>query len=640
MEPTPNPSESTHSMKPFRISGALALAGSLVLLTPATAQAPNSSAPNSSAPNSSAPNSSAPNSSAPNSSAPKAEAAVETPPVLLIRPSGLFLDLPEQGGDLTSLLTGGGAKPKDFYEMLARLEETVDSESEHLLLDLSGEFQLNAPQLAEVDRVLRAIRKSGKRTWAYLEGASTGSYQLAAACDHVMMADLGVLELGSPAMSVTFMKDALDLLGVHMDVVRCGDFKGAVEPYLLSRMSDHLRAHYLAMLERINHEAVERIARGRNMSAAEVRSAQALRLFTARAALEAGFVDRLVPWAGAKAALASATGREDLKFVDALDKKEERRSVNVMQMLGQLFNPKQEKEVDEETLVVLHLAGGIVDGTKAQAGSIVSGPTVEVIERLAANDKVKGVVVRVNSPGGSATASEAILLALRDLAAAKPVVFSMGTLAASGGYYVTCIGRPILAEESTITGSIGVFGMKPSLGALLRRVGLHDELVALDASSSMASMSEPWAEEQKARVQAFVNQIYDVFVGHVARSRGKTSSEVLALAGGRVWSGGQAVENGLVDRIGGLHDALAMVAEQAGISGDYEVTHLPRPKSFLESLFADGMVEAQSLFDDPRLRLVAQRTNLDRALRVVLDALTSEQPTKVWAMMPEVVTFR
>lgn len=596
-------------MNRIRAAGVLALAGSLLLAAPIAAQADS-------------------------------KAKTEDPPVLLIKPSGLYLDLPEQGGDLTTLLMGGGGKPKPFYGMLERLESAAKSESEYVLFDLTAGFQLNGPQIAEVDRVIHEIKKAGKKTWAYIEGADTGIYQIAAMCDEVMLADLGVLELSSPALSVLFMKDALDLLGVHMDVVRCGDFKGAVEPYLLSRMSSHLREHYLAMLDRINADIVSRIARARNLSEAQVREAQQQRLFTARAALEAGFVDRLVPWIGAQAAFEKVIGKDDLAFQDTLDGRDERKSVNFMAMISQLFNPKKEKEVEEETLVVLHLSGGIVDGQKPQPGSIVSGPSVEEIRKLTANDNVKGVVVRINSPGGSATASEAILLALRDLAAKKPVVISMGTLAASGGYYITCIGRPIVAEESTITGSIGVFGMKPSLGALMRRVGLHEELVALDESASFGSMDRPWTDEQKGEIQKFINQVYDVFVGHVARSRGKTTSEVLAIAGGRVWSGGQAVEIGLVDKIGGLHTAVAMVAEDAGVGPDYELTHLPRPRSFLEALFSDGMIEAEALFADPRVRALARRTSLDRPLRVILDALTSERPTAAWAMMPEVVEIR
>jgi protease-4 len=375
-----------------------------------------------------------------------------------------------------------------------------------------------------------------------------------------------------------------------------------------------------------------------------VRTAQEQRVYTARQALEAGFVDRLVPWSGAQAALALATGGQELDYKDALEAPRERKkNVGFMQMLTQLMNPRKEKEpeFEDDTIAVLHLQGGIIDGTSASAGSIVSGPTVETILLLAKSEGVKGVVVRINSPGGSATASEAILLALRDLAAKKPVVFSMGSVAASGGYYVTCIGRPILAEETTITGSIGVFGMKPSLGALLRRVGIHEEVVGLDASASMMSMSQPWSDEQKARMQASVDNIYDVFIGHVARSREKTAGEILKIAGGRVWSGEQAIEVGLVDKIGGLEDALAMVAAEAGLEADgYEISHMPQPKSFLDSLFSDGMVQVSELFDDPKLRLVARRTNLDRALRVIVDALAQDRPMTVWAMMPEAFTIR
>lgn len=566
-------------------------------------------------------------------------------PILMVRPSGAYMDLPEQGGDLTTLLAGGGVgKPKAFYELLERLEETATADGEHVLFDLSGGFALNGPQLAEVDRAITAIRKSGKKTWAYVENASTGSYQIAAACDQILMADLGSLEIAAPSMSVMFMKDAFDLLGVHMDVIRCGDFKGAVEPYVLPRMSEHLRAHYVSMLERINDAAVERIARGRSMGTAAVRSAQEQRVYTARQALEAGFVDRLVPWSGAQAAIETITGAEGLEFTDALEAPRERKSSqSFMQVLTQLMNPRKEKEpeFEDDTIAVLHLQGAIVDGTSASAGSIVSGPTVETIQLLAKSEGVKGVVVRINSPGGSATASEAILLALRDLADKKPVVFSMGSVAASGGYYVTCIGRPILAEETTITGSIGVFGMKPSLGALLRRVGIHEEIVGLDASASMTSMSLPWTDEQKARMQASVDNIYDVFIGHVARSRDKTAGEILKIAGGRVWSGEQAIEVGLVDEIGGLEEALAMVAGQAGLEADgYEISHMPQPKNFLDSLFSDGMVQVSELFDDPKLRLIARRTNLDRALHVIVDALAQDRPTTVWAMMPEAFTIR
>jgi protease-4 len=574
------------------------------------------------------------------STAPAADDTTKATRVLVLTPAGSFLDLPERGADLTALLLGGGGQPKDFYEFLGKIDGLAAAEAQHILLDLTHGMSFNLAQLAEMDRAIQRLRKSGKKLWAYLEGANSAAYQLAAGCDRILMADLGILDLPAPALSVTFLKDAMDLLGVQYDVVRCGDFKGAVEPFVLPKMSDHLRKHYLAMVDSMNRSVVDRIARGRNIPSVKVRDFQAQRVFTAQDALAAGLVDQLVPWVGAREGMKKAWPAEDLSFGPAFSDKKEKKSINPLQLLTQLLNPKEEKEDEdsEPTVAVLHLSGGIVDGHKAVSGSIVSMPTVKEIERLIADDSVKGVVVRVNSPGGSATASEAILIALRELSAKKPVVVSMGDVAGSGGYYVTCLGRPIFAEEGTITGSIGVFGMKPNVGALMRRVGLHSEIVALDDSAGMNAMDRGWNDSERGRVQGFVNRIYDVFVGHVARSRGMTTSEVLAIAGGRVWSGTQAVEIGLVDRIGGLHDAIALVAKEAKLEPGHAIRHTPRPKSLIESLTAD-MLSARALLPDTARLLVAKNAELDRALQIFLDALDGKSALKVWALTPDVLRF-
>lgn len=274
-----------------------------------------------------------------------------------------------------------------------------------------------------------------------------------------------------------------------------------------------------------------------------------------------------------------------------------------------------------------------MDGVQDTQGAIVSGPTVKLIRQLTSNKKVKGVVVRINSPGGSATASEAILLALRDLAAEKPVAVSMGDLAASGGYYISCLGRPIFAEAGTITGSIGVFGLKPSLGRLMTKIGLKEELVALDEGPSMGSLDCRWTEDQKATVQGFVNDVYERFLGHVSRSRKLSKDVVRGIAGGRVWSGRQAVANKLVDQIGGLEDALAAVAKEAGVKPDGGVTHLPLPKDPFE-LLAEQLMEVRALLPDPAVRLLARRGHgLERALSILLDAM-GPRPTRIWALMP------
>jgi len=556
--------------------------------------------------------------------------------VQLVRLAGVFVDQPQSPSGLGALLAGPEGKPKAFYTVLKTIEGLADNSSGRILLDLSGAAQINLPQLAELERAIAKLRKSGKQVFAYVENAGTVGVQIASMCDRVLMADMGTLDMPSMSLSVTFLADALDMLGIEIDVVRCGDFKGAVEPFTRGSMSDHLRQHYLQLVGSINTSLVNRLAKGRRLSAEQVRKLQARRLFIARQALEAGLVDELVPWAGAKKAMGKVVGDKQLVFVDVLKKSKKRKSMNVFQLMSTLLNPAK-KAAATKGLVVLHLSGAIMDGVQESQGSIVSGPTVKLIRRVAGNDKVKGVVVRINSPGGSATASEAVLLALQELAKKKPVAVSMGNLAASGGYYISCLGRPIFAEDGTITGSIGVFGLKPSLGKLMTKIGLKDELVALDEGPAMGSLDRLWTEDQKATVQGLVNDVYDRFLGHVSRSRNLSKDVVRKIAGGRVWSGRQALANKLVDHIGGLEGALALVAKEAGVEPGTDVTHLPLPKDPFTAL-AEQLMEVRAILPDPALRALAQRSrSLERGLQVLLDTVASERPTRIWAVLPEML---
>jgi len=400
-------------------------------------------------------------------------------------------------------------------------------------------------------------------------------------------------------------------------------------------MSDHLRAHYEAMLASINDDVVRRIADGRKLSVEAVRAAQAQRLITAKEALALGLVDDLVPWAGAKRAVAKLRGDDGFELADAGPKKK-KQSRDLMAILGSLLRQQKEEEIEDPQVVVMHLSGQIVDGDKPQPGNMVSGPAVAVLDELADNELVKGVVVRINSPGGSATASEAIRLALQRLAAKKPVVFSMGDLAASGGYWITTIGQPILAEAATITGSIGVFGMRFQPGALMRRLGVHTDIVRLDDGPLMDAMDRPWSDTARARMQGFVDEVYTRFLQNVAASRHKTAAEVDAIAGGRVWSGRQAVDNGLVDAIGGLDDAIAKVRAAAQVGDDVEVRHVPEPKNFADSLFSSLFeAQVQAAGDAAVLRaLLAECARYSEVLGVVRDALVQDGMPRIYASLP------
>lgn len=569
---------------------------------------------------------------APEAAAPEAAEPLRVP---FLRPKGAYADLPEMAFSPASLLTGGGGAPRSFFQFLDLVDELAEVDEAEVLLDLSAGFQFNLPQLRELERAIGRVHAAGKTITCYLENAGVGAFQLAAQCDRVLMADMGSVDLRSPAMNVMHFKDALDLLGVQVEVTRVGAFKGAVEPYMLPSMSQHLRAHYEAMLGSMNADIVRRIAAGRKLTEGKVRELQATRLFTAKQALLEGLVDRLVPWAGAERALAKVRGGDGFELVDVAPKKKKQRR-DLMSLFTNMLRAEKEEEIEDPQIVVMHLAGGIVDGAEPSAGSMVSGPAVARLDELADNDLVKGVVVRINSPGGSATASEAIRLALQRLAAKKPVVFSMGELAASGGYWITAIGEPILAEATTITGSIGVFGMRFQPGALMRRLGVRNEVVRLDDGPLMDALDRPWSDDARERVQASVDEVYERFLAIVAASRGMDADAVDAIAGGRVWSGQQAVENGLVDRLGGVGDAIAVVRERAGIDGDMEVRHVPEPKNFADTLFSslfDASVEAGPNGAALEL-LLARYGRFGEVVDLLAEALVSDGAPKTYALMP------
>lgn len=582
--------------------------------------------------------------SAPAAEQPEAPAKATKQRVPFLRPKGAYADLPEMGFGPLDLLSGGGAQPKSFFQFLALVDGLAEVPEPEVMLDLTAGAGFNMPQLCELERALQRVRGAGKHVTCYLQNAGPSAFQLAAQCDRVLMADMAVLDLRSPAMNVMHFKDALDLLGVQVEVTRVGAFKGAVEPYMLASMSDHLRHHYEAMLASINDDVVRRIASGRKLSPDRVRELQAQRMLTAEEALVAGLVDRLVPWTSAERALASVRGDEPFELVDAAPKQRKQRR-DLMAMLSSLLRQKDEEEIESPQLVVMHLSGQIVDGDQPVPGSMVSGPAVERLDQLAANDLVKGVVVRINSPGGSATASEAIRQALQRLAAKKPVVFSMGELAASGGYWITTIGAPIVAEVGTITGSIGVFGMRLQPGALMRRLGVHSEIVRLDDGPLMDAMDRPWSDAARERMQHFVDGIYERFLANVAVSRHQTVEQVDAIAGGRVWSGQQAVDNGLVDAIGGIEDATAMVRQRAGLGEDVEVLHVPEPKNFADTLFS-SLFEARlgAAVAGPEgaaaRALLAECGQFAEVVGILREALCGDGRAQVFALMPPGLRLR
>ncbi|MCA8962742.1 MAG: signal peptide peptidase SppA [Planctomycetes bacterium] len=554
--------------------------------------------------------------------------------------SGVYVDHPQPFAfDPTSLLFGGGAKEKSCTKLCDAIDRLAENDTVgHVLLDLSEPMLgMAGANLEEFARHMAKLRKAGKHTYAWLENASTVHYLLAATCDEIVMADFGTLDFPSRAISSMHYKDAMDLLGVRASVARVGEFKGAVEPYTNSTMSSHLRAHYERLLASINETMVGMVMERRGLTHQAVRAAQGRRIFTSSLAKEHGLVDRLAPYGSMRETIEARAG-EPVVWQEKVSGP--KKAPSFFELWAKLMGAGREAPITEPSIAVLHLDGAIIDGSKAQPGSLVSGPTVEAIDQLRTDDRVKGVVVRIDSPGGSATASEAIRSALMGLVAAKPVVVSMGSVAASGGYWISCLGRPVYAERSTITGSIGVFALKLSFGPLLKRVGVHVENICLDESAAAFAIDREWSTADLAVLEQFVGETYDRFLDLVSHSRGLTREEVDAIGGGRVWTGEQAKSLGLVDQLGGLDRAIAAVAGEAGLE-TWQTVHRPKadPGLGMLELFGDDEDEIRALLPAAALKLLARRGfDLQPLALLLRSGLRQESPApEVWLLNPEAI---
>lgn len=568
------------------------------------------------------------------------EASTKTK-VQLIRLSGVYLDFKESAGvDPTMLLVGGmPPKQKSFFKLCDFLESLSKNPAiGWVVLDLSDPMLvINSAQCDELNRRLKQLKTSGKKLVAWLENADATHLSLASGCDEVFMADFGGIDFASMSLETAYFRDAMDLLGIKASIVRAGDFKGAVEPFMNAEMSDHLREHYRAMLESMNNARVSMIAQGRGMPVAAVRELQSKRFLLPKDALARGLVDKLAPFGSMKESITELIDKE-LDWVEP--KPHTPKDMSFFEFMSAVMaGPKPSaSRIREPSIVVLHLSGAIQDGKQASPGSIVEGPMTGEIKKLVDDDRVHGVVVRINSPGGSATASESIRQALKKLADKKPTVVSMGETAASGGYWISCIGVPVYAEPTTLTGSIGVFSFKLSFGTLMKRLGVHVETIALDASAEAFSMGKPWSEADSSTLQATVDDVYQRFLKLVAESRKMPIEKVEPLAGGRVWSGAQAKEYGLIDALGGVDDCLAVVAKKAKLE-KYSVVHRPEPSSGLD-LFellgepGEDEIMAKIVGSDVWKTLRSQGFSLSPLYTILQSARQSNSKPNIWAMLP------
>lgn len=439
--------------------------------------------------------------------------------------------------------------------------------------------------LREVREALLDFRASGKPITAYLTYATTKSYYLASAATDLAIDPYGMILMPGLASEPAFFAGAFEKFGVNVQVTRVGKYKSAVEPFIRRDMSPENREEIQVLLNDIWGGVLADIASSRGLTPEKIQATvDAEGLIRAEVATSSRLVDRTAYRDQVYDALKARTGREDseLPFKQVAIAEYAKRAKD-------LAEPAATKAGDGATargrgrIAVVYAEGEIVDG-EGDSGEVGGTSFSRELRKLRQDDGVKAVVLRVNSPGGSAFASEVIQREVRLLKKAKPVIVSMGTYAASGGYWIAAYGDRIFAEPTTITGSIGVFGIQFDVQKLANNLGVTFDSVKTGKFADALTVSRPKTAEELAVFQRMVDWIYQEFVGKVAEGRKLSREAVEEIAQGRVWSGAEAKKLGLVDEVGGLDAAIVYAAHQAGLGAPYRLVEYPRQKDLFQTI--------------------------------------------------------
>ncbi|WP_194774408.1 signal peptide peptidase SppA [Pararhodonellum marinum] len=438
--------------------------------------------------------------------------------------------------------------------------------------------------LAELRDELEDFKESGKFIVAYAEIYTEWGYFLASVADEIYLNPSGLMEFNGLSSETLFLKGLFEKLEVEPLVFRVGDFKSAVEPFILDKMSEESRLQTEAFLNDINNYSLEKIAVSRSIDLVKMTEInQKMLARKAKDAVELGLIDGL--WYEDQI-------RDLLK--EKLDLKEDDK-ISFINITRINKTAKTKNRSSQNRIAVIVAEGDIVSGSAE--GSIGSKTFAEEVRKAHKNDAVKAIVLRVNSPGGSALASEVIWRALSEAQKEKPLIASMSELAASGGYYISAPADTIVAQPNTITGSIGIFGLFfNAQGLLNNKLGITTDVAKTGELSDFLDISRPMREEEKEIFQNQVEEGYDIFLTRVADGRGMSKEAVMEVASGRVWSGLQAKEKGLVDILGGLDKAIEIAAQKAGVADDYRVVYYPAQKSTLERILSQLTDDVQTFY--------------------------------------------
>ncbi|MBO7580461.1 MAG: signal peptide peptidase SppA [Bacteroidaceae bacterium] len=555
-----------------------------------------------------------------------ATANVKDNSVLVIQLEGSINERSEENpfGDLlgNSVLTEQG-----LDDILNAIERAKTEPKVKGIYIEAGAFAGAMPAtLQSIRKALEDFKKEGKFIVAYGDEYTQGAYYLCSTADSLIVNPQGVIEWSGLSSTVTYYKDLLEKVGVDMQVVKVGTYKSAVEPYLLSEMSDANREQIETYDREIWNEITKAVSKSRGISEAKLNELADSMILLSEASLykKEKLADKLAYSDAVKQTIAN------MMKVDSPD---DYNTISVKDLAG--ISANQPKGFSGNVVAVYYAVGDIVEISTSDwnySPEIVSKKVCKDLEKLANDDDVKAVVLRVNSGGGSAFASEQIWHEVMDIKAKKPIVVSMGDMAASGGYYISCAADYIYAEPTTITGSIGIFGMFPNAGELLNdKLGVHFNTVKTNEHADFGDISRPFTEQERAIAQRYINNGYELFTRRCADGRKMKQDDIKKIGEGRVWTGIHAKQIGLVDELGGLDKAIAKAKQLAKLD-EASVMNYPAKGTILDQLLEEMQ---GSSYADKQLK-----QTLGEYYPLWADLKNLHQKTGIQASLPYRLKFR
>jgi protease-4 len=500
---------------------------------------------------------------------------------------GTLVDRSEENPFLLMASAFGGEENPvlGLDDILANIDKAKNDPNIKGIYLKGGELTGGWASIKEIRDALVDFKKTNKFIVAYADNYMQSNYYLASVADKILLNPEGLFDFRGLSSELVFIKNTLDKLGIQMQIVKVGTYKSAVEPLINTKMSDANREQVSVYLNSLWKTALNDMAASRKIPVDSLNAiADKMLMFRdANEAIKAGLVDTLVYVNEADSILKKFIG-------DGFDKK-------LLVKHSKMNNVPDKKKFQKDKVAVIYAVGGIDDG---DSEGIVSEKLIKTIDEVAEDKMVKAVVFRVSSPGGSAYGSEQIWHALSNLKKQKPLVVSMGDYAASGGYYISCMADQIIAQPNTITGSIGIFGVIPDLSGLNNKIGLTFDGVKTNKMSDAISLNRPFRPEERELMQSYVDRGYELFVKRCADGRGKKVDEIKAIAEGRVWTGEDALKIGLVDKIGGLDEAIGVAAERANLK-NYMVKDFPEKEDFATKLMKSFGEDMETKFVKARL---------------------------------------